>query len=142
MKYLCINRHRNKYPIRMMCSALKVSKSGYYAWKTRPESERVKSDRELTKVITDLHLINHAVYGAPKMHDELKAAGYHCGKNRVAKLMRQARLSGCPKRRYKITTKANPSHPVASNLLKQDFNSVAPNRKRVSDITYISTREG
>jgi len=60
----------------------------------------------------------------------------------VARLMRIARLRGCPKRRFRVTTQADASHSVAKNLLKQDFSAAAPNQRWAADITYISTHEG
>ena len=77
MRYICINRRRNQYPVRMMCRLLKVSRSGYYAWRVRPESPRAKTDRELTRVIRKLHAESRGVYGSPKMRDELKDVGTH-----------------------------------------------------------------
>jgi putative transposase len=76
------------------------------------------------------------------MRDELKDEGYRCGRHKVARLMRLAGLRGCPKRRFKITTECDPSHPVAKNLLRQDFAAEAPNQRWASDITYISTHQG
>ena len=83
-----------------MCRLLKVSRSGYYAWRVRPESQRAKRDRELTRVIRRLHADSDGVYGAPKMCAELHDEGYPCGRHKVARLMRIAGLNGCPKRRF------------------------------------------
>ena len=142
MKYACIERRRNRYPVRMMCHLLHVSRSGYYAWRSRPESCREQRDRELLPQIRQVHGKSRGVYGSPRVHAELAAAGVLVGRHRVARLMRLERLRGCPKRRFRVTTKADPSHPVARNLLKQDFNAAAPNQRWASDITYISTHEG
>ena len=142
MRYLCIDRCRDQYPIRMMCRVLKVSKSGYYAWRTRPESARAKTDRELTRVIQRLHGESNGVYGSPKIREELKDEGYHYGRHKVARLMRIAGLRGCPKRRFRVTTKRDPSHPVANNLLAQDFATDAPNQRWSADITYLATNQG
>jgi putative transposase len=125
-----------------MCRLLEVSSSGYYAWRVRPESQRAQTDRELTRVIRHLHAESKGVYGSPKMRDELKDDGYHYGRHKVARLMRLAGLRGCPKRRFKVTTERDPSHPVAQNLLQQDFTAKAPNQRWASDITYISTYQG
>ena len=142
MRYLCIDRCRDQYPIRMMCRVLKVSKSGYYAWRTRPESARAKTDRELTRVIRRLHGESNGVYGSPKIREDLKDEGYHYGRHKVARLMRIAGLRGCPKRRFRVTTKRDPSHPVANNLLAQDFATDAPNQRWAADITYLATNQG
>ena len=72
MRYICIDRRRTQYPVRMMCRLLKVSRSGYYVWRVRPESQRAQTDRELTRVIRRLHADSQGVYGSPKMRDELK----------------------------------------------------------------------
>ncbi len=97
----------------MMCRVLKVSTSGYYAWRGRPESSRAKTDRELTEVIQRLHGESNGVYGSPKIRAELKDKGYHYGRHKIARLMRLAGLRGCPKRRFKVTTQRDPSHRVA-----------------------------
>ena len=103
MRYQCIARRRTQYPVRMMCRLLSVSRSGYYAWRVRPESERTKTDRELTRVIRRYHGESDGVYGSPKIRDELRDDGYHCGRHKVARLMRKAGLKGCPKRRSHIS---------------------------------------
>ncbi len=142
MRYICIDRRRHQYPVKMMGWLLKVSRSGYYAWRVRPESVRAQTDRELTRVIRRLHDQSKGVYGSPKMHHELKDEGYQCGRHKVARLMRLAGLRGCPKRRFRVTTQSDPSHPVAANLIDQDFTAKAPNQLWASDITYIPTHQG
>ena len=142
MRYQCIDRHRTQYPIRMMCGALKVSRSGYYARRTRPESDRNITDRALTQAIRGIYRDSKGVYGAPKICAELKAQGYHHGRHKIARLMRLAGLMGCPQRRFKVTTQSDPSHPVAKNLLQQNFTTKAPNHRWASDITYIDTQQG
>ena len=142
MRYRCIDRHRKFYPVRMMCRALRVSRSGYYAWRVRPESHRAKTDRELTRVIRRIHAETKGVYGSPRIRKELEAEGFHHGRNKVARLMRQSGLKGCPHRRFKRTTQSEPSHAVANDLVKQDFTVRIPNRLWSSDLTYISTHQG
>jgi putative transposase len=126
----------------MMCRLLQVSRSGYYAWRVRPESQRAKTDRELTELIRQIHVDSDGVYGAAKIAAELNEMGYPCGRHKVARLMRIAGLKGCPKTTFKVTTQRDPKHPVADNLLQQDFTAENPNERWVSDITYIKTRQG
>ena len=142
MKYACIDLRRRRYPVRMMCGLLQVSRSGYYAWRARPESSRAKMDRELMSKIRHVHARSNGVYGSPRVHAELVADGVRVGRHKVARLMRLARLRGCPKRRFRVTTQRDPRHPVAENLLKRNFSTAAPNQRWASDITYISTLEG
>ena len=142
MRYALIERRRNHYPVRLMCRLLGVSASGYYAWRTRPESARAQRDRELMPRIRHVHEASKGVYGSPRVHAELVAEGVRVGRHKVAQLMRSARLRGCPKRRYRTTTQQDPSHPVANNLLKRNFTADRPNRRWAGDITYIPTRQG
>jgi len=142
VKYACIEHRRIDYPIRMMCRLLRISASGYYAWRIRPESQRAKSDRELVSKIKRIHAQSKGVYGSPKIRAELVSEGCQVGRNRVARLMRLERVQGCPRRRFRVTTQRNPTHQVARNLLQQDFTATVPNQRWVADITYISTHQG
>jgi len=125
-----------------MCRLLRVSASGYYAWRIRPESQRAKSDRELVPKIKRIHAQSKGVYGSPKIQAELASEGCQVGRNRVARLMRLERVQGCPRRRFRVTTQRNPTHQVARNHLQQDFTATVPNQRWVADITYISTHQG
>ena len=140
MRYRCIHRRRNLYPTQMMCAALKVSTSGFYAWRTRPESRRRRYDRELTQAIRVLHAESDGTYGSPRLHAELNDTGFPCGRAKVARLMHIAGLKGCPKRRFRVTTKRGLAK--ASNLLDQDFSATTVNERWASDITYLWTNQG
>jgi len=142
VKYACIECHRSYFPVRMMCRLSRVSASGYYAWRTRPESPRAKTDRELLSRIKRIHAQSKGVYGSPRIKAELASEGCHVGRNKVARLMRLERLRGCPKRRFRVTTQRDPSHAVAKSLLQQNFFTAGPNQRWVADITYISTHQG
>ena len=142
MRYICIDRRRKQYPVTMMCRVLKVSRSGYYAWRVRPECQGAKTDRQLSGVIRRLHEESKGVYGSPRITADLRDEGYRYGRHKVARLMRLAGLRGCPKRRFRVTTIRDPSHPVAENLLDQDFTAAAPNQRWASDITFIATNQG
>ena len=142
MKYACIDRCRARYSVRLMCRLLCVSRSGYYAAKTRPESTRSKQDRVLLQEIKRVHTQSKGVYGSPKIVAELADEGYRVGRNKVAKLMRLEGLRGCPRRRYRVTTQQDPRHRIAGNVLKQNFSTNKPNQRWVADTTYISTNQG
>ena len=140
MRYACIHRRRIGYPVDMMCTALQVSRSGYYAWRVRPESRRARHDRQLIQVIRRVHAESDGTYGSPRIHAELKEDGFSCGEAKVARLMQQAGLMGCPKRRFRVTT--NSGLARAENLLDQDFSAETMNERWASDITYIWTGQG
>jgi transposase InsO family protein len=124
----------------MMCRALRVSPSGYYAWRVRPESTRARYDRELTRVIRRLHAESDGTYGSPRLHVELVAEGHRCGRAKVARLMHTAGLKGCPKRRFRVTTQRGLA--PAKNLLEQDFSAAQMNERWASDTTFIWTGQG
>ena len=140
MRYQCIDRRRIRFPVRLMCRLLRVSPSGYYAWRVRPESRRAAYDRELTRVIRRLHAESDGTYGSPRIHAEIKAEGFSCGRVKVARLMRKAGLKGCPKRRFRVTSRG--IHVSAGNLLAQYFSAKTMNRRWASDITFIWTGQG
>jgi len=142
VKYACIERCSGRYPIQLMCRLLKVSCSGFYAARTRPESARTLYDRALLPRIKRIHTQNKGVYGSPRVHAELNDEGCRVGRHKVAKLMRLERLRGCPKRRYRTTTAHDPRYQIARNLLNQDFTANKPNQRWVADISYISTKQG
>lgn len=142
MRYACIQRQRRQLSIRRMCQLLSVSRSGYYDWLGRPESPRSRRNRELTMLIRQIHLESNGVYGARKIQRELLELGEDVGRHRVARLMRADGLKGCPKRRFRQAPNDAPGHPVAKNLLKQDFKADERNRRWASDITQLWTKQG
>ena len=143
MKYACIDRLRRRYSVHMMCRLLGVSRSGYYAAKVRPESNRSKQDRELMADIKRIHAESKGVYGSPRIRAELCAEGWRVGRHKIAKLMRLERLKGRPKKRsYRVTAKQYPQHRAAKNLLEQNFSAASPNQRWAADITYIPTSQG
>lgn len=127
-----------------MCRVLDVSVSGYYAWSKRPPCTRQREDGELTQRLVRAFHRHHGVYGSPRLVAELRAEGIRCGRRRVMRLMRQARLyaRSQPKRRGTTHPDATASERVAPNLLGRQFRAQAPNQKWVADITAIPTGEG
>jgi putative transposase len=126
-----------------MCKILKVGRSGYYAWCKRPISQREKENQELVKQIHEEYQNSRKTYGSPRIHEAMKQKGIACGRHRVAKLMRSQGIAARKRsKRYPVTTKRQPGAIPAPNLLRQDFSATAPNRKWVTDITYIDTAEG
>jgi transposase InsO family protein len=125
-----------------MCRALAVSRSGYYAWRDRRPSERSQANERLVARIRQIYHDARCVYGAPRIHAELRAQQVLCGRHRVARLMRKHQIRARQYRRRRNTTDSRHQLPVAVNLLQQDFHAQAANQKWVADITYISTAEG
>lgn len=122
--------------MRRMCWVLNISPSAYYAWLRRGESRRVREDRRLLVEIKAIHQENRGVYGSPRIHAELKDRQVHCGKKRIARLMRENGIRAKQKKKFKATTDSKHCHPVSPNLLQRDFEADMPDRKWLADITY------
>ncbi|MGH7635097.1 MAG: IS3 family transposase [Gemmatimonadaceae bacterium] len=140
-----IARHRGAFPVRLMCRVLEVTSSGFYAYLQRPLSWRAVVDELLLAHVHIAFAESGATYGAPRVLQELHAAGLPTSQKRVARLMRQAGLVARPRRRPRVvTTTSDHAEPIAPNLLGRQFDvhGIAINRVWVGDITYIPTREG
>ena len=135
--------HEGQYAVKRMCRSLNVSRSGYYAWRARPASQRAHANELLLAQIQEEHRASRQTYGSPRIHAALQRKGTACGRNRVARLMRRYGITARKAHRhFPRTTQRNPWAKPAPNLLNQDFSSPAADRKWVSDITYIDTAEG
>ena len=119
-----------------------MSRSGYYSWLSRCESERSQANRRLLSDIRMVHDRSRKTYGSPRVTAELHAQGVCCGENRVARLMRENGIRSKRRRKYRVTTNSKHNLPVAPNLLARQFTVDCPNAVWVSDITYIWTSEG
>ena len=142
MIYIFIKRYRSEFRVMKMCQVLKVSRSSYYNWLRRPLSTHQKEDGILVEKMRRIHKESYKTYGIRRIKAKLNKEGISCGKNRVARLMRENSIFSRLRRKYKATTDSNHRLPVAPNLLAQDFTADKPNTKWVGDITYIPTDEG
>jgi putative transposase len=138
-----MSAHQAMYPIRTMARVLKVSASGYYAWRTRPVSARATVDADLTRRIRTVHTGSHGTYGAPRIHAELKADGLPVGRKRIARLMRAAGIAGVSRRRSApVTTRHATDHHPAGDLVRRNFVAERQNELWVADITFLPTLAG
>ncbi|MDB5034105.1 MAG: insF1, partial [Chlorobi bacterium] len=134
--------HAEQFPVDVICGVFGVSRSGYYAWRTRPQSARGIGDAELGEQIEQIHAEKRRRYGAVRIWQELRQRGRKCSKKRVARLMRQRGLNAVRRRKWVRTTDAGHALPVASNVLNREFTASQPNRKWAGDIMYVPTAEG
>ncbi|MBO8138860.1 MAG: IS3 family transposase, partial [Desulfotomaculum sp.] len=142
MKCRFIREHMDEFHVERMCQVLKVSRSTYYAWCKRSKSQRSQQDAAILEKIKVIHKKSRGTYGSPRIHQQLRQQGIHCGKKRVERIMRSAGIRAIQRRRYKATTNSEHTMPVAENKLARRFNTPAPNHVWVADITYIPTGEG
>ena len=125
-----------------MCRVLSVSRSGYYRWRKRPQSQRAIENRRLDAHIRAIFNRHKGRCGSPKITDELNDMELAVSKNRVARRMKAMGLRSIYRRKYRTTTDSKHSHPVADNLLQRNFTTDGPDKVWVSDITYIATARG
>ena len=145
MKYAWIHAQRDSFPISVMCEVLQVSKSGYYSALDRPPSPRAQRSERIRASVRQVHAQSHGIYGSWKVADQLQQRDdleFAC-RNTVARAMREMGLQSCVTRRFTpTTTQADPTKQPAPNTLDRDFTADAPNRKWVTDITYLPTAAG
>ena len=99
-----IKASKDEYPVALMCRTLNVSKSGFYAWCSRPESARSKENKVLVTEIQKIHEASRRTYGSPRIHADLEEEGFEVSRNRVARLMRDNGIRAKGKRRFRKTT--------------------------------------
>ena len=136
---------KGQHSILLLCEQLAVSPSGYFRWRQRASSlgPRAREDQALSQAVVSIHLANRQTYGSPRIVRDLRNQGRRHGRQRIARLMRQAGICGRQKGRYRVqTTDSNHAHPIASNRMAEAPAPTAPNQIWVADITYIHTREG
>lgn len=122
MRFEFIEQHCKEWPIAVMCRVLEVSRSGFYAWRDRPESARSRRQTELASEIKTIHQDRDLKnYGSPRMRDELVSRGYDVSENTVARLMRKHGLRATGSRKFRVTTDSKHSLPVAENVLNREF---------------------
>lgn len=142
MKYKFIMEHRKEFRLGKMCEILEVSKSGYHNYVKEKVAQRRRENALLLEQIRKVHIESRGIFGSPRVHKELLKQGFKCNRKRVVRLMRANGIRSKIKRRYKVTTDSDHQHPVAENLLNQNFNAAELNKVWVSDLTYIWTSEG
>ena len=128
------------YPIEDSCVSLGVARSGYYQWLKRTPSRRQRQESQLRQEITTLFAQHRKRYGSPRITQALRASGRQVGKNRVARLMRQAKLVARPKRAFRPKTTQAASQCEPNRI--EDQEPAGPDQIWVSDITYVATVEG
>jgi putative transposase len=138
-----IDERRERFGVEPICETLDVSASAYYQRATGERSARSVEDERLTARIREVHKQNFEAYGYPRVWHELRREGEQVGRDRVARLMRQAGIRGA-KRRGKPwrTTIADPQAQKRPDLVKRDFTADRPDALWVGDVTYLRTGRG
>lgn len=134
------------WPVAEMCSALKVTRQGCYAWRGRPPGARDGRDAELSAKVSEIYAASRGVYGAPKVFAGLGRAGVRTPRKRVARLMREngwtGTTRGCARRPKGERRAAAPQADAAPGPVRRDFSADGPDRARFADITYVRAHQG
>lgn len=141
MRFDFVAKHRVAWPVGLICETLGVSRSGFYAWLSRPKSLRSQTDEAMGVMVRQSFLGSDRTYGARRVWHDVLALGHNCGLHRIERLMREQALRARPRRRGLPQDRGQRS-AIADNVLDRQFQAEAPNQKWVADFTYIWTAEG
>lgn len=142
MTFTFVLAEKASYSVVALCSALDVSRSGFYAWCTRAPSAHEEQDKKLGIEVAALHEQSRRTYGSPRIFRDLRAKGIRTSKKRVARVMRSAGIAAKRRRRFKATTDSRHTNPIAPNLLQRDFTASRVNQVWVTDVTCVWTMQG
>lgn len=142
MKFAFIKDEAAKYPVRTLCSVMRVSKSAYYDWLNRPVRVMSDSELKLRRRMRKLFKRSRESLGSRELTKKLREEGFEIGRYRVRNWMKKLNLVVKQRVSYKVTTKRKHGDSVALNLLNRNFNPVCVNEVWAGDVTYLKTGEG
>jgi len=132
-----MNAEKAEFPITRVCEAMQVSRSGFYASRSRPESTHALGDRRLLVQVRASFDASRGRYGSPRVYRDLIEQGIRVSPKRVARLMQEDGLKARTRKRFKLTTMSDHDQPVAANLLDRQFEAQSPNQRWVGDTTEL-----
>ncbi|MDG9672347.1 IS3 family transposase [Hahella sp. CR1] len=142
IKFAFIQAESNRFPVKVLCRALRASRSAFYAWRRRSAPVIRFDELHLHRRMKRLFNASRSSLGSREMMKKLREEGFQVERYRVRKLMRRLGLQVTQRVAYKATTRRKHHHAVADNLLNQNFNPTAPNQVWAGDVTYLKTGEG
>jgi putative transposase len=132
-----MKNHLDQYSMRALCEALQVSRSGFYAWRSRPQMSCL-----LDHNIEQMHGVHQAWIGAPAMAQYITKSGFVTSTRTVGRRMQKLGLRARFSKKFRVTTDSKHNLPIANNILNREFAVQKPDQVWVTDITYILTGEG
>jgi putative transposase len=142
VRFAFIEAEKAHHRISKLCRMLRVSRAGFYAWRTRPKCQRRVEDERLKVLVHEAHVLGRRNYGSPRVFKALRKQQIRISRKRVIRLMQEEGLVGRVRRRYRCTTMSDRDQPVAANILGQQFEAKAPNQRWVGDTTELVTPSG
>lgn len=131
-----------RFPQEMLAKYLRLSRSGFHAWKAREKSEGKAKECALIRRIIEVHQASRETYGSPRVFAELQKLQIHTSRSRVERLMKQEGIRGKARRKYRVTTQSDHKFPVAPDVVQRNFSPATANEVWGADITYIWTYQG
>jgi transposase InsO family protein len=139
MRFQFIATEKAHHSLSLLCRCLRVTRSGFYAWRRRPESARRRGDRRLKVLVRASFDASHQRYGSPRIHRDLREDhAERVSRKRVVRLMQEEGLRARRRKPFVCTTTSDPTLPVAGNLLNREFTAQAPNQRWVGDTTEFT----
>ena len=135
MRFRCIAAEKATHAVTILCRCLCVTRSGFYAWRQRPESRHAQRDRHLRVLVRTSYEASRRRYGSSRVHEDLMEQQIPVSRKRVARLMHEEGLQARVRKRFKVTTMSDHDQPGAANLLARQFEAAAPNQRWVGDTT-------
>lgn len=135
MRFRFIAAEKAHHSLSLLCRCLRVTRSGFYAWRKRPESTRAQRDRRLKVLIRASFAASKGRYGSPRIQEDLSQQGERVSRKRVVRLMQEQKLKARVRKRFQSTTRSDHRLPTSANLLDRRFAAEAPNQRWVSDTT-------
>ena len=139
------HRVGEKVPSELVCQALEVIRSSFYAWRRRKSSQRQLANKALCGRVPEIHASSRGTYGSPRIKAQLSHDGFSCGKSRVQNAMAVCGVSGPIRARHVArTTDSNYSMPISNRIFEVEDTTThpqQPNQVRAEDISLIHTGE-
>jgi transposase InsO family protein len=135
MRFAFIAAKKAEHRVTILCRCMRVTRSGFYAWRRRGLSARAQRDLVLRTKLRAFHAASGQVYGRPRLWKDLHEDGEAVSEKRVKRLMREEQIQGKVPKRFKQTTNSHHDDPIAANVLDRDFTAAAPNQRWVGDTT-------
>jgi putative transposase len=142
VKYRFVEQYATRYPVRILCRVMRVSKSAFYAWKARPALLITAQELRMYRRTKELFKASRESLGSREMAKKLRTEGYDVTRYKASRIMEVLQLVVKQRVAYKVTTQRKHSDAVADNLLNQNFNPVGQDQIWAGDITYLKTGEG
>ena len=135
VRFEFIAAEKAHHSLSRLCRCLRVTRSGFYAWRGRPESARRRRDRHLKVLVRASFDASKQRYGSLRIHEDLLEQAERVSRTRVIRLMPEEDLKARVRKRYRCTTMSDHDQPVAANRLNRQFTAEAPNQRWVGDTT-------